>query len=103
MRRRPRRQLGIAVILRAELQAQPVRLLEVVPEDLLLLRQAFAGDALEPSGERLVQVRSLALGDRVVRGVTDQQVAEPVRVLARQQRPFRRDELAPDERAQVHV
>jgi hypothetical protein len=67
---------------RTELGPVPIRLLEVVAEDLLVFGQALAGRPLEPLREPLVEVGALLLGHRAVRGVADQEVAEAERVLA---------------------
>ena len=64
--------------------AEAVRLLEVVPDDLLELAQPVPGRALEPSGVALVQVGAGALRKRPVRGIADQGVPEPVRLVARE-------------------
>ena len=45
------------VVGRPQLQAVPRGLLEVVPDDLLVLRHAVAGHPLEPVGEALVELR----------------------------------------------
>ncbi len=62
-----------------------MRLLEVVPDDLVVLAQAsaFAALLLEPAGEALVELRAHRLRDSGVRLVADQRMAKPVRVLAR--------------------
>ena len=78
-------------------------MLEVIPDDLFLLGDARTCDALEPAREPLVQARSLGLGDRIVSGVADQQVPEPVRVLAGQERPLGPHELLANERSQLDV
>ena len=69
----------------AELAPVAVGLFEVVAEDLVPLDQDGAV-LLEPVGEALVQLRPDRLGQRVVGGVADQQVAEAEAVLAGEQR-----------------
>jgi hypothetical protein len=56
----------LAVLRQAELGPIPVRPLEVVADDLLLLDDPVPGDRLEPVGEGGVKPGPLALGDRVV-------------------------------------
>ena len=56
---------------------------------------------LEPGGEALVQLGAGRLGEGVVGGVADQQVAEAEAVLAGELRPVGADQLAPDERGQA--
>ena len=56
-------------------------LLEVVAEDLLVLRRALAIHAVGPLDERDVEVGPRALEDAVVRGVADEDVVEAERVL----------------------
>ena len=67
------------VVERAELGAIPVRLLEVIPDDLVALAQR-PRRLVEPRREPLVELRSGRLRDRRVRLVADQQVSEPERV-----------------------
>ena len=69
------------VVQRAELGEVAVRLLEVVAEDLLVLRRAFAVDAVRPLDELLVERRASALEDPVVGGVADEDVVEAKRFL----------------------
>ena len=61
-----------------------MRLLEVPADDLRVLGQAVACGPLEPVGEGGVQVGAGLLGERVVRGVADEEVAEAVGVLGGQ-------------------
>src|SRR6188472_3409796 len=63
---------------RAELRAIAVRLLEVVPEDLLELDRPHTRLLLEPVRETLVHRGPRLLGDRVVGGVPNEEMAEPV-------------------------
>jgi hypothetical protein len=60
------------------------RLLELISQDLLVLRHRVAGDPLEPLGEPLVQVGALGLRDRRVHRVSDRQMTESEGVLAGQ-------------------
>src|SRR5207302_4939451 len=83
----------------SELRAVAARLLEVMPEDLVDLDE-LTGTPLEPERELLVEVRACRLGQRVVRGIPDQEMAEAKGVLPRQQRARRTDQLAPDERGE---
>ncbi len=57
-----------------------MRLLQVVPEDLLVFLDTRARPRLQPAGEPLVQVGPELFGDRLVRGVADEDVPEPVEV-----------------------
>ena len=68
------------------------RLLEVVADDLVQLDQV-ARRAAQPVGEPLVQVGPGCLGQGVVGGVADQQVAEAERVLAGDNGAFGADQL----------
>ena len=85
----------------SELRPVPVRLLEVVPDDLVPLGEMLGVDLLEPVGESRVKLGSKLLRHRLVRGVADEQVTEAERVLAWQIRPVGPDQLLPDERLQV--
>ena len=67
-----------AVVERAELREVAARLLEVVAEDLLELGATVAVHLVRPRDEPLVQVGAGALEDRVVGGVADHDVLEPV-------------------------
>ena len=69
-------------------------LFEVVAHDLVQLDQV-ASALFEPEGEACVQFRPDRLGERVIGGVSDQQVAETKRVLAWELRPVRSDQLLP--------
>ena len=70
----------------------------MVADDLVLLLGAIAADAPDPRGERLVQVGAALLGDRLVRGIADQDVAEAERLLSGDHRATRPDELLADQR-----
>ncbi len=65
----------------AELHPDEVRLLQVVPADLLELGHPAGVLALDPVHEPLVELGSGSLEQAVVGGVPDQDVREPVRVL----------------------
>src|SRR5207244_7001971 len=85
---------------RAQLDAVSVRLLEVVAENLLELRHAFARLLLEPSRVLLVQLGARLLRQRAVGGVADQDVAEPVRGLVHERARCGLHELTAPELAQ---
>ena len=57
----------------------------------------------EPVGVLLVERGALPLGDRVVRRVADEDVAEAEAVVSRQRRPVGSDQLLADERQQVRA
>src|SRR6185369_7887848 len=86
---------------RADALVAEVRLLEVIADDLFVFADPGAGDAFEPRREPLVQLRARRLRKRVVRGVPDQDVAEPVRIVAGEARASRPDQIAADERGEV--
>ena len=77
-----------------------MRLLEVVPEDLVQLDelQPVVG---QPVREPLVQLGAHCLRERLVRRVADQQVAEAVGVLTRELGLVRADELLADQAGQA--
>ena len=70
------------VVERPELLSVPERLLEVVPDDLVLLLGALAADASDPRGEPSCRSARRSLGIDLVGGVPDQDVAESERLLA---------------------
>jgi hypothetical protein len=72
-------------------------LFEVMAEDLLELDELLAV-LFEPGGEALVQLGADRLGEGVVGGVADQQVAEAVGVFPGVLGPVGADELLADER-----
>src|SRR5215203_1938511 len=84
-----------------ELATVAHRLLEVVAGNLLVLGGAFAGSALEPAGELLVQVGAGLLRKRCVRGVADQDVLEAEGVFGREVRALVPDQLLVHERLEV--
>ena len=84
-------------ILLAELRPQSVRLLEVVPDELVELGQ-IRRRLVEPVGEALVQLRAQALRGRSVDGVLHEDVAKAERAVA--SRPY---EAASRERREMRV
>ena len=62
--------------------------------------RAGSGHSVEPLGEPLVEVCALFLRHRLVRGVTDQQMPEPERVLADELRPVGTDQFLARQREQ---
>ena len=72
----------------------------MVAEDLVQLDQLLSA-LLQPAGEALVQLRPGRLRERVVGGVTDQQVAEAEAVLACELRLVWPDQFPADERGQT--
>ena len=96
----PRRRGQHVVVGQPELGAVAAGLLEVVAEDLVQLDE-LGPVLLQPGGEALVEVGAGRLGQRLVGGVADQQVAEAEAVLARELRPVRPDQLLADERGQA--
>ena len=64
---------------------EPERLLEVVADDLLVLRYAVSRRVGKERREALVQLGASLLRHAPVRGITDEDVAEPVGVLSAQQ------------------
>ena len=82
-----------------ELGPVAVGALEVVADDLVLLDERCV--PVEPVGERLVELGSRLLGERVVGGVADQKVAEAECLLVGVGRLVRADHLLADEREEV--
>ena len=74
-------------------------LLEVVADDLVALDQGVAV-LVEPVGEAGVQVGTDRLGERVVGGIADQQMAEAVAVVAGELGAVGADELVAHERGE---
>ena len=74
-------------------------LLEVVSDDLVPLDERLAV-LVEPVGEARVQVGADCLGQGVVGGVADQEVAEAVAVVAGELGAVGTDELVADERGE---
>ncbi len=81
----------------AELVTVPACLLEVVADDLVELDEIGAV-ALEPRREALVQRGPRGLGQRVVGGVSNEEVPEAEAVLAGDDRGIGRDQLLAHQR-----
>ena len=81
----------------AQFDSVPMRLREVVADDLLVFHHPFADRALEPIREPFVQIRSIRLAEGVVRGVAQQDVPEPIGLDHAECRRLGRQQLAPDE------
>ena len=77
-----------------------MRLLEVVPDDLISLDELLRR---EPVGEALVELGPHCLGERLVRRVPDEQVAEPEALVLREGGRRRTDELLPYQRRKVRL
>ena len=90
------------LVRRTEFRPIPIRLLEVVPDDLVPLSER-ARYAIEPVREALVEVGTGRLRDRAVGGVTDQQVSEPECLDRRHVGSLRAHELLADERGETDV
>ena len=88
--------LGESRIGLSELGLVAGRLLQVVTEDLVQLDEVGAS-LFEPCREALVQLGSGRLGQRVVGGVSDQQVAEAEGVFRRNLRRVGADQALADE------
>ena len=86
---------------RAELHPVAIRLLQVIPDDLVGRVLSELRD--EPVDVPLVQRRALPLGNRVVRGVADEDVTETKAVVSWQRRPVGSDQLLANERQQVRA
>jgi hypothetical protein len=82
---------------RAELRPERERLLEVVADDLLVLRGAVSRRLLEERGELLVQPGARLLRQAAIGGVADEDVAEAVGVLAAEQLRVGEDDLLPQQ------
>src|SRR3954454_8437058 len=63
-------------VMGTKIGAMSIRLLEMVPDDLRVLARSVTGLALASSGIALVQLAPDTLGNRAVRGVTDERVLE---------------------------
>ena len=98
-RRRPPRELVEPRIGAVELGPVAVGALEVVAHDLVLLDERCV--PVEPVGEGLVELGSGLLGERVVGGVADQEVAEAECLLVGVGRLVGADQLLPDEREEM--
>ena len=98
-RRRAPRELVQPRIGAVELGSVAVGALEVVAHDLVLLDKRCVH--IEPDGKGLVELGSRPLGERVVRGVPDQEVAEAVGLLVGVDGLVRADQLLPHEREEM--
>ena len=78
-------------------------LLEVIPEDLLVLGGAFAVDAVGPLDECVVERRARALEDSLVGGVADEDVVEAERCFLERPREVRLNELLVGQRDEPDV
>src|SRR2546426_28548 len=87
----------------SELGAPAVGLLEVEADDLLELCPSLAYRPLEPVGETLVKLGPSRLSQRLVGGVSDQEVTEAVGVLGGMCRAHGPDQIATDERPEHAV
>ena len=83
---------------RPELLRKPIRLLEVVAEDLVELEGRPGSRVLEPLREALVELRAQLLRHRHVGRVPDKEMAETKRLLAREERPLGANQFLADER-----
>ena len=72
-----------------QLDAIPIRLLEVIADDEVAFAGIGSRAALEPIGEAFVEGRPLRLRERLVGGITDEAVAEPEGVPSRSARSAR--------------
>ena len=99
-RRGPDAQLAPALVERGELGQAEVRLLQVVPEDLLVLGSAVATlvDSVGPSDEAFVENRARPLEEAPVGRVADQDVPEAVASLEGDSRRLGSDEVLSRER-----
>ena len=96
------RQLERLGICRAELDSISICLLEVVADDLLVLRHSIAGCPAEPVGEPFVEVCAGCLRHRLVRRVSYEQVAEAVRLLTRKLGAVRAQQLLSSQCEELH-
>src|SRR5439155_15654900 len=95
-RQRPGELIG-----QSELNAIPMRLLEVVPDDLFVFEKALARDAFQPSRETGMEVGSLLFRERAVGGVTNQDVTESECFVTGRPRSVGANELLADQRHQA--
>ena len=87
----------IVVPERSQFRAVPIRLLQVISDDLFILFDGVPGLRLQPAGEAEVQLRTRVFGDAAVRGVPDEDVTEGEPILSRELRSLRVDERSPNE------
>ncbi len=88
------------IVGQVELGAVREGLFEVVAEDLVELDE-LGPVLLQPGAQALMEIRAGRLGERLVRRVAEQQVAEAKAVLARDLRSVRPDQLLADERGEA--
>jgi hypothetical protein len=81
-----------------ELRPVDGSLLQVIAHDLFLLDDRIPRHAFQPIRDALVQLGASDLGDRVVGRVSDQQMPEPERLLARERRVLWVDQFLANER-----
>ena len=82
----------------AELRAEKVRLLEVIPDDLLVARHRRAGMPFEPRGKARMEIRTDLLRHGCIRDVADENVVEPEAVVPLVERAVRAEQLLARER-----
>src|SRR4029077_10837272 len=75
---------------------------EVVCDDLLVLPHAVAGHPAEPVREARVEVGSGRLGHGLVGRIADEQVPEPVRLLASELGTVRTQQLLAGQREELY-
>ena len=85
---------------RAELHPVAIRLLQVVPDDLVELEE-LDPVLLEPRRVSLMEVRTSRFGERLVRSVAEEEVAEAEAVVAGDERLVRSNDLLADECGQA--
>src|SRR5689334_8182722 len=95
----PTPQRGESRIGRVEGFSIPIRLLQVVAEDLVDLDKAAM--LLEPGGEALVELGPGFFRQRVVCGVSDEQVTKAKGIVIRKCGRLRTDHVLPDEGLQA--
>ena len=78
--RGPSRQVSRPIVVSAETLPIVGGLLEVVADDLLVLRSSIARCVLLEIGEALVELRPLPLGQRRIGSVADENVPEAIRI-----------------------
>ena len=86
------------LVRRPEVAPVAIGPLEVVAQDLLVLTHSLSRCRLQPAGKTLVKLGSSPLWDRVVGGVTYEDVAEPEGVVAGEVRAGWADQFFPLER-----
>ena len=84
------------IALRFQLGVKGVRLLEVVPDDLVGLARTVGEAFVEPVGKALVQLGPRLLQDGAIRDVTDEDVLEAKGLLSAERGPDRPDQFFAD-------